>query len=56
MKLEDKTAMVDLDGGIRIMTGIVECASVNIKLDMDVEVVFEDISEECVLQMYKPVK
>jgi uncharacterized OB-fold protein len=49
-------AMVDLDEGIRMMTRIVECAPEDVKLDMDVEVVFEDISDECALPMFRPVK
>jgi len=49
-------AMVDLEEGIRMMTRIVECDPEEVELNMDVEVVFEDISEECSLPMFRPVK
>ncbi|MBA3029637.1 MAG: Zn-ribbon domain-containing OB-fold protein [Desulfobacteraceae bacterium] len=47
-------AMVDLDEGIRMMTRIVECDHDKIQIGMDVEVVFEDISDDCALPMFRP--
>jgi uncharacterized OB-fold protein len=49
-------AMVDLEEGIRMMTRIVECDPEELEIDMAVEVVFEDISENCALPFFKPVK
>ncbi|MBI4764930.1 MAG: Zn-ribbon domain-containing OB-fold protein [Deltaproteobacteria bacterium] len=49
-------AMVTLEEGIRMMTRIVECDPEKVEMGMDVEVVFEDISEECSLPMFRPIK
>ncbi|MBU0991020.1 MAG: Zn-ribbon domain-containing OB-fold protein [Proteobacteria bacterium] len=49
-------AMVDLDEGIRMMTRIVECDHDKIRIGMDVEVVFEDISDDCALPMFRPIR
>jgi uncharacterized protein len=49
-------AMVNLEEGIRMMTRIVECDPEKVEMGMDVEVVFEDISEECSLPMFRPIK
>ena len=48
-------ALVDLEEGIRMMTRIVDCDPETVKIGMDVEVVFEDITEECALPMFRPV-
>ncbi len=49
-------ALVDLEEGVRLMTRIVECDQEEVTIGMDVEVVFEDISDECALPFFKPVK
>jgi uncharacterized protein len=48
-------AMVDLEEGIRMMTRIVDCDPEDVQIGMDVEVVFEDITNECALPMFKPL-
>lgn len=47
-------ALVDLEEGVRMMTRIVECEPEEVHIGMDVEVVFEDISDECALPFFKP--
>lgn len=47
-------ALVDLEEGIRMMTRIVGCEPEQVKMDMDVEVVFEDITEEFSLPYFRP--
>lgn len=47
-------ATVNLEEGIRMTTRIVECKPEDVKIDMDVEVVFEDISPDCALPMFRP--
>jgi len=49
-------ALVDLEEGVRMMTRIVECDPEDVTIGMDVEVVFEDISDECALPFFRPVK
>jgi len=47
-------AMVDLDEGIRMTTRIIHCKPEDVSIDMDVEVVFDDISPECSLPLFQP--
>ena len=48
-------AMVDLEEGVRMTTRIVGCKPEDVTIGMDVEVVFEELTEECTLPMFKPV-
>jgi len=48
-------ALVDLEEGIRMMTRIVDCKPEEVETDMDVEVVFEDITDEFSLPYFRPV-
>ncbi len=48
-------AMVDLKEGIRMMTRIVGCDPEEVRIGMNVEVVFEDLNEDFALPMFKPV-
>ncbi len=48
-------AMVDLDENIRMMTRIVECDPEVVKIGMNVEVVFEDITDQHALPLFRPV-
>lgn len=48
-------AMVDLEEGIRMTTRIVDCKPENVKIGMEVEVVFQEITKECSLPMFRPV-
>ncbi|MCX5882506.1 MAG: Zn-ribbon domain-containing OB-fold protein [Deltaproteobacteria bacterium] len=50
-------AMVDLlEEGIRMTTRIVNCKPENVAIGMHVEVVFQDVSEDCALPMFQPVE
>ncbi|BBO81170.1 transcriptional regulator [Desulfosarcina ovata subsp. sediminis] len=48
-------ALVDLEEGIRMMTNIVECKPEDVKIGMDVEVVFDDINQDFALPKWRPV-
>jgi uncharacterized OB-fold protein len=47
-------AWVELEEGLLLMTNIVGCKNEEIFIDMPVEVVFEDITEEITLPKFKP--
>lgn len=49
-------AMVDLEEGIRMMTRIVECKPEEVRIGMDVEVVFEDVTDEITLPFFRPIR
>ena len=55
LKVPYIAALVNLEEGVRMMTTIVECKPEDVKCDMDVEVVFQDIGEEVTLPRFKPV-
>lgn len=48
-------ALVDLEEGVRMMTRIVDCDPEDVKIGMDVEVAFEDVTDEIALPMFRPV-
>ncbi|MEA3358978.1 MAG: Zn-ribbon domain-containing OB-fold protein [Thermodesulfobacteriota bacterium] len=48
------TAIVELPEGPHLLTNIVECDTLEVKCDMPVEVVWEDINEEFSLPKFKP--
>lgn len=48
-------ALVDLEGGGRIVTNLIECDPVNIKVNMEVIVEFVDVTEEHTLPKFKPI-
>ena len=48
-------AMVELEEGPRLITNIVDCRDEDIRLGMEVEVVFEDVTDEVTLPKFKPV-
>lgn len=48
--------VVDLEESVRLLTNIVDCKPEDVKCDMDVEVVFRDITEEFTLPMFKPIE
>jgi len=48
-------ALVDLQEGIRMMTNIVECKPGEVIIGMDVEVAFEDVTDEFTLPMFRPI-
>jgi len=47
-------ALVDLEEGARMMTNIVDCDPYDVKIDMPVEVVFEDLTDEISLPKFRP--
>ncbi len=48
-------ALVDLEEGVRIMTNIVNCKPEEVKIGMDVKVVFEDVTDEVTIPKWEPV-
>ena len=42
-------ALVELDVGVKMMTNIVDCDPQDVKIGMEVEVVFDDITEDVTL-------
>jgi len=49
-------AIIRLEEGVQLMSTIVECSPEDVKCDMDVEVVFDDVTEEITLPRFKPVR
>ena len=47
-------AIVQLDEGPRIPTNLVDCEIEDARIDMPVEVAFEDVSDDATLGMFKP--
>ena len=45
---------VELEEGVHMVSNIVECKLQNLKVDMDVEVVFDDITKEFTLPRFRP--
>ena len=48
--------LVELEEGIRIASNLVDCPNESIRIGMPVTVVFEDVSDEISLPMFKPVR
>ena len=46
--------LIDLEEGVRMVSVIVGCKPEDVKIDMDVEVEFEDIGEDVLLPRFKP--
>ena len=49
-------SIVELDEGARMLTNVVECSNEDLKIDMPVEVVFEEISPEITLPKFRPTR
>ena len=49
-------AWIDLPEGIRMHTNLVECDPHEVHIGMEVEVVFNDITDEITLPYFRPVK
>ena len=47
-------AIVELDEGPRLVTNIVGCSNEELRTDMPVEAVFDDVSEETTLVRFRP--
>ncbi len=48
-------ALVDLEEGVRMMTNVVGCKPEEVSIGMNVEVVFEKITDEITLPKWKPM-
>ena len=49
-------AYVDLEEGIRMMTRIVGCDPETVEIGMDVEVIFEEVTDEISLPFFRPIQ
>jgi uncharacterized OB-fold protein len=49
------TAIVELVEGVRMISNVVECDHDSLRSGMVLEVVFNDVSDECTLPQWKPV-
>lgn len=47
--------VIVLEEGVRLMSNIVEVSPEDVKCDMEVEVVFDDVTEEITLPKFKPI-
>jgi len=47
--------LVELEEGIRIVSNLVDCPNESIEIGMPVTVVFEDVSDEISLPLFKPL-
>ncbi|MBN1547928.1 MAG: Zn-ribbon domain-containing OB-fold protein [Syntrophaceae bacterium] len=47
-------ALVDLEEGVRMMGNVVNCRPEEVSIGMDVEVFFDDVTEEITLPKWKP--
>jgi uncharacterized OB-fold protein len=47
-------AWVELDEGVKLMTNIVDCPPEQVKIDMPVEAVFDDVTPEVTLVKFRP--
>ena len=54
-ELPYNVAIVELENGLRLMTNIVGCKNEDLRIGMEVEVIFEDVTEEITLPKFKPV-
>ena len=50
------TASIELEEGPRVLTNIVDCDVNDIKCEMPVEVVWEDVTEEFTIPKFKPLR
>jgi uncharacterized OB-fold protein len=48
-------AMVETHEGAKMMTNVVNCKPEDVRIGMDVEVVFDDVTPEVTLPKFKPV-
>ena len=47
-------AWVELDEGVKLLTNIVDCPPAQVKIDMPVEVVFDDVTPDVTLVKFRP--
>ena len=46
-------AVIRLEEGVQLMSNLIGCAPAQIRCDMDVEVVFDDVTKEFTLPKFK---
>jgi hypothetical protein len=49
-------AYVELDEGLRMLTNIIDCRPEEVKIEMPVEVVYEDVTPEVTLAKFRPAR
>jgi len=49
-------AYVELDEGLKMLTNLVDCTPEQVKIDMPVEVVYEDVTPEVTLAKFRPAR
>jgi uncharacterized OB-fold protein len=49
-------AWVELDEGVKMLTNIVDCPPEQVKIDMPVEAVFDDVTPEVTLVKFRPAR
>jgi uncharacterized OB-fold protein len=49
-------AWVQLDEGLKLLTNIVDCAPEQVRIEMPVEVVFDDVTPEVTLVKFRPAR
>lgn len=49
-------ALVEMDEGVKMMSNIVDCDPHDVQIGMEVEVVFDDVTDDITLPKFKPVK
>ena len=48
-------AVIELEEGVRMMSNIVECKPDDIRCDMEVEVIFEQVTDDVTFPRFRPV-
>ena len=48
-------ALVETDEGVKMMTNVVDCDPKDVHIGMEVEVVFDDVTDEVTLPKFRPV-
>ena len=48
-------ALVETDEGVKMMTNVVDCDPKDVYIGMEVEVVFDDVTDEVTLPKFRPV-
>jgi uncharacterized protein len=49
-------ALIALDEGPRFLSNVIDCAVEDIRVGMPVQVVFEDVTDDCTLPKFRPVR
>jgi uncharacterized OB-fold protein len=49
-------AYVELEEGVKMLTNLVDCTPEQVRIDMPVEVVYEDVTPEVTLAKFRPAR